>query len=333
MFNVIWRLSSGFVLLSILLMVNSSYGNGVVLVSKGDNEIFTNASASSKGEPPRVFFEGKHYTLKKAKIGMKVKTGDVVKTENKGMVRLGFSTGDSINVGPASAMVLDLGQKTVEKKSSMGITPVLNLIYGKFRAIISKKSPMKNIEIKTRVGTAGVRGTDFYIGYNPSVGSMVTTVFRGAVEVAKEVTEKVADSTAPKVIKETVKPGHTLVADSKTEKMAMNQSTKSEIKEIHEISDVALTKEEFKKLPPESKKLVIQTEKACQKAVFDDIKSTNPQLAEYIEKKKIRSTRLMNALSLNKVMKTAPGELKNEKLSEEDMKKLINDDVYEEYGP
>lgn len=328
MFNRYPLVMKGFVLLSTLLISLSALGDGVILVTKGDNDIFTNASHSSKGQPPRVFFQGMHYTAVKAKIGLKVKSGDIVKTENKGQVRLGFITGDSINVGPASALVLDLSHLNKNKsKDKSGLAPTLNLIYGKFRAVISKKSPMKNTQIKTRAATAGVRGTDFYVAYNPSEGDMLTTVFRGAVEVIQEIDNKPLTTM--------VNPGFTLAAKEKEAKEApqLKESTKSEIQEIHEFSNVALTKKEFNALPKEERLIVQKTEKACQKAVFEDIKATNPELAEAIIKGKNTSLRAMNALTLQKVFKTAPGTInkKKGKLSEDEMEDIIKKDVYQEY--
>lgn len=321
-FNLFGRV--GIVLLSILVLSTKAHSDAVILMSRGENEIFTHPSDSPTGTPPRVLFEGKHYTVVKAKIGRKVMSGDVIKTSNAGLLKLGFASGDSLNIGPASALVVDLPNASRQVKEKKGLAPALNLIYGKVRAVISKNGPMKNTEVKTPAAIAGVRGTDFYVEFNPSVGEMITTVFRGAVEVIKpELTKSIVA---------VVNPGYSHHLKENLEAKPPVLSSKEELREIHEISNVGITKSEFEKLAPAEKALVKKTELACRKAIFEDIKAADPQLAKEIQEKNITSTRAMNAFSLNQVYKKAPRDPERQgKPSEKEMQKIISDDVYEEF--
>lgn len=324
MSNSISVIQFGIILLSIFLFSENSTADAVVLVSRGKNEVFINPSSSSSGPQPRVLFQGIYYTVASARIGQKVKRGDVVKTNKSGVVKVGFSSGDSLHVGPSSAIVVDLPDAGSKEKSEdkKGIAPTLNLIYGKMRAVISKNGPMKNTKVKTPAAIAGVRGTDFFVSYNPSESQVKTTVFRGKVEVVDRKSQK------PMAL---VKSGYSYHFKKDLEKVEPSLTTKEEVKEIHQISNVSIKKEEFKKLKPDEKHLVKQTEQACRKAIFEDIKSTNPELAEEIEKKKISSSRMMNALSANQIYKSAPkAPPEDKKPSEAEMRKIIEDDIYEE---
>lgn len=307
-----------FVLLSIFLSSTLGFADAVILMSKGKNELLTNVSDSPNGAPPRVYFEGKHYTLTKARIGKRVKVGDVIKTANVGAVKVAFPSGDSMHIGPASALFIEKG-KPSQTDEEKGLTPTLNLIYGKVRAVISKNGPLNNTEIKTRAATAGVRGTDFFVSYNPSANKMFTSVFRGKVEVVQN-----------KKTSTFVEPGYTVQISPEIEKPLAQQSTKQQIQEVHKISNIKISKDDFNKLTKDEQILVKKTEIASRKAILEDIKATNPELAEQIEKRKIKSSQALNAISLSQVYQKAPSDPKLEKPSEKDMQKIIDQDVYEE---
>jgi len=58
------------------------------------------------------------------------------------------------------------------------------LTYGKIRSQAQKiTKPDGKFEVKTPAGVAGVVGTDFYVGFDNSTGTMNVLVFEGIVKV------------------------------------------------------------------------------------------------------------------------------------------------------
>ena len=102
---------------------------------------------------------------------------DVVNTQASARARIALDDGSVLNVGSDSSI------KVVKHDGGAQQTE-LELTYGKLRSQAQKitKSDGK-FTVKTPAGVAGVVGTDFFVSYEPSTGTMNVTVFEGAVQV------------------------------------------------------------------------------------------------------------------------------------------------------
>ncbi len=118
-----------------------------------------------------------------------VNTGDRIDTGKDGSVELLLPDESVVRVGPESRVVVrEAGYVEVTKKSSN----VLNLLYGKVRAVVA---PLLNAEsrfiIETENTTVGVRGTDFVVSHDKAAGETDVLCSDGAVELKpKDVVRK-----------------------------------------------------------------------------------------------------------------------------------------------
>lgn len=102
---------------------------------------------------------------------------DLVNTQVNGRARVSLDDGSVLNVGSESSM-------KVEKHDSGAQQTQLELTYGKLRSQAMKiAKPDGNFEVHTPAGVAGVVGTDFYVGFDNSGGTMTVIAFEGIVRV------------------------------------------------------------------------------------------------------------------------------------------------------
>jgi hypothetical protein len=100
---------------------------------------------------------------------------DVIKTEASARARVSLDDGSVLNVGSASTV-------NVVKHDAGAQQTELELGFGKMRSQAQKISqPNGKFEVRTPAGVAGVVGTDFYVGYENNV--MTVIVFEGIVRV------------------------------------------------------------------------------------------------------------------------------------------------------
>jgi hypothetical protein len=100
---------------------------------------------------------------------------DVLNTQANARARVSLDDGSVMNVGSDSSVHVtkhDQGAQQTE----------LELSFGKMRTQAQKiTQPNGKFEVKTAAGVAGVVGTDFYVGYDNNV--MTVMVFEGIVKV------------------------------------------------------------------------------------------------------------------------------------------------------
>src|SRR5437016_205116 len=102
---------------------------------------------------------------------------DVVNTQASARARIALDDGSVLNVGSDSSI------KVVKHDGGAQQTE-LELTYGKIRSQAQKiTKPDGKFEVKTPAGVAGVVGTDFFVAFDNSTGTMNVIVFEGMVKV------------------------------------------------------------------------------------------------------------------------------------------------------
>jgi hypothetical protein len=102
---------------------------------------------------------------------------DVVNTQASARARIALDDGSVLNVGSDSSM------KVVKHDGGAQQTE-LELTYGKIRSQAQKITKTDGkFEVKTPAGVAGVVGTDFFVAFDNSTGTMNVVVFEGLVKV------------------------------------------------------------------------------------------------------------------------------------------------------
>ena len=300
---------------------------GVVTMLKGPVEVFVDPSDVAKNSSKQVKFEDKFYTIKAAKIGMKLKFEDVLKTGTQSKVKVNFMNGDAMMVGPGTAYSLDLHKGTLgnEKKKE---GQVLNLIYGKVRAVISKTGPRNDLKVKTRSAVAGVRGTDFYIAYNPTQSITRVDVLRG----------KVAVSEMSNVESKMVQRGFSLTvttAEVKTKesKVTLRPITKDKLNEIQTETIVETDQKLLKNQNKSIKKMVQDLEIKSKTMILEDIKQAEPEKYKNLMAKGALDADAINASVVADLKERAPSSADMGKVSEEDLRNSLKnqDDAYNKY--
>src|SRR5215467_13132482 len=102
---------------------------------------------------------------------------DLVNTQANARARIALDDGSVLNVGSDSSIKVvkhDAGAQQTE----------LEITYGKLRTQAQKiAKPDGKFEVRTPAGVAGVVGTDFYVAFDNSTGTMNVIVFEGLVKV------------------------------------------------------------------------------------------------------------------------------------------------------
>jgi hypothetical protein len=145
---------------------------GDLVVSKGDVKI---ASGKTKAVSP-------------APEGTKICSGDTIIAGPQSRAKIKMEDGNELNISPDSKIVLEQYEfKPEENKKKV----LLNILSGKVRAATAKEGMYNDkstdgqantFQVRTKSAVAGVRGTDFLTGYNPSNNKSEVVTFRGKVE-------------------------------------------------------------------------------------------------------------------------------------------------------
>src|SRR6266446_2894438 len=102
---------------------------------------------------------------------------DLVNTQANARARIALDDGSVLNVGSESSMKIvkhDAGAQQTE----------LELTYGKLRTQAQKiAKPDGKFEVRTPAGVAGVVGTDFFVAFDNTTGTMNVITFEGLVKV------------------------------------------------------------------------------------------------------------------------------------------------------
>jgi hypothetical protein len=148
---------------SLFVSVSALAGDGVFMVVKGDIRVQSKASGEVK-----------------AKVGSKVTEGDIVIAGPDSRAKIVMVDKNVLNISPDTKIVIEK-YKFDQAKDEKNVS--LNVLYGKVRSTVNQKydGEKNSFNIKTPSAVAGVRGTDFITGFNPTTNSSKIVTFEGQV--------------------------------------------------------------------------------------------------------------------------------------------------------
>lgn len=317
--SYIWSLSLIFISIPLFASVHTA----TLIYKKGDVQFLLEPSKEAHTGSGQVLFAERYYKIKPAKIGRKINLGEAVKVGPNGTAKLNFPNGDQFIVSAGTTFALTGAANTDTPEAEGGI---LNIFYGKMRAIISKKGPRNTMKIKTRGAIAGVRGTDFYISAAPEKISL--TVLRGkvAIEKANGIEKPLIIETGmsanvkatKKDKKENTSPE--LIETSKKELIEIQQATKVELKDVLNNKD----------LDEKTRTEITALEEKAKESTLEDIFSENGGNQELLTQYKNVPIDKINSEVVFSLYKRAPIEVKNNKLKEADLK-VKEEEIYKNY--
>lgn len=281
---------------------------------EGNVQILSKPGKTIQGPSPHALFEGNYYSAKTAALGDPIDKGNVVTTGVGAKVRVVYPNGDQINVGGGSSYRISWD---LEKSGSNVAKTYLGLLYGKIRGIVEKGGPRSGLTVRAGGAVMGVRGTDFFISVKndaAGLGGTDISVLRGevAVKAAGSQTEPVA-----------VKAGQsadipsTAAGEAKPQAVALRTTSQEELKSIQKISTLDPERKQVSQSAAVAQKVAALEAKSIETTV-KDIKISDPALYEQIKdkiaKNEFQSADQINAVSVDKLVKSAPknpGELDN----------------------
>ena len=138
--------------------------SGVMMVVKGDIKVTSKDGKTDAG-----------------KVGRKVGSGDMITSGADSRAKIVMADKNVINVSPDSKIMIEKYENDGKDKKNVE----LNVLYGKVRASVEQKydGEKSKFNIKTPSAVAGVRGTDFMAGFNPSTKVTQVITFSGTVAV------------------------------------------------------------------------------------------------------------------------------------------------------
>lgn len=113
---------------------------------------------------------------KKAQSKMNLSTNDKIRTGRRSVARMKLLDGSKV-------LLLQNSQAEMENLSSVEKT--IRLLKGRVRAVVAKIKGGNNFKVKTPVGVASVRGTDFEVEVSEAGDKMEVNVLEGQVGVSK----------------------------------------------------------------------------------------------------------------------------------------------------
>lgn len=300
---------------------------GVIVKKQGTAELLVSPSSKVVGKGPHVLFEGKYYTLKKVRLGLKVDNGSVVRTGKDAKLKIVYKNGDQFNIGEATAYRVSWkSDKKVKDDPS-----TVDLMYGSIRGIVNKKGPRSGMKVKTKHAVMGIRGTDFHIGQRGTSGKSSVSVLRGKVAVAdaelpsKKVEVAQGFSAELKTEVKNTKPNTKEKKVKAASTLAVVKTTKNDLVAIQKDSNIKENKED--KVTEKVKKELASLEKKAVENTLSDIKDYDPELYNAIKDKKIDDIDNINKVVVGKVFEKAPE--KKVKVGIEDLN--LEENAYDKY--
>ncbi len=326
MYQLIKKHFFSLIVISVLSSPAVAKKAGIVTMIKGPVEIFIKPSLAPDTSKPSVKFENKFYIIKKARVGTKLMFNQVIKTGAGSKLKINFLNGDTMMIGPGTAYSLhNLKGSIKERKKKL---QMINLIYGKIRAVISKTGPRSNMKVKTKVAVAGIRGTDFYIAYNPSEEASSVDVLRGKVAVST------SEKAKPKMVQKGFRLKVKYASKVKKHKVRFRPISKEKLAEIQKETKIRPVNLAMVNASEETKVMMRQLEIKSKKMILEDIKADDPNGYEQIagEAGKMTAEELNNKV-INDLSEKAPTEPELSKITEEELRNSLEnqEDAYKKY--
>lgn len=321
-----------FLILSFLLnstLIFSSSNVGIIVKKKGKVELLSSPSKNFIEGKGVVLYEGLYYLQKKARPGLKIKNGDILRTGSGSKARIVYKNGDQFNVGEGTAFKISWEKTTVNKKPASTI----NLINGAIRGIVSKKGPRSKLTVRSRSAVMGVRGTDFHFAQRGTSGKTSISVLRGKVEVAKKEKPKekvnIAQGFSAELNQKVIptKQEKKQSASKVLASLEIVKTTKNDLVEIQK--DSKIINEDKEEVSKEVKQELVQLEKSAVKTTLEDIKEYQPEVYEKLKDKEITQVDTVNTVVVTKALEKAP--VKKAKKGFEDMGIDLDEDSYKKY--
>ncbi|MBC75662.1 MAG: hypothetical protein CME64_06570 [Halobacteriovoraceae bacterium] len=234
---------------------------GIIVKMEGKAQLLTEPSDKAPSGGKSALFEGVYYKVLNARLGSKVKNGNILRTNKDSKAKIVFKNGDQFMVGQASAFKIDWSRNSVKKKPETTV----ELMYGALRGVVDKEGPRKNSKFKTRDAVMGIRGTDFHLLQKGTSGNSVLSVLRGNVEVQAKKTNRnvrVSKGFSAEVSKTGNSPKVSLIKTTKADLIKVHKD--SEIKKPRAVSDAKVKME------------IEQLEKKATENVLRDINRYEP---------------------------------------------------------
>ncbi|MGE0172568.1 MAG: FecR domain-containing protein [Oligoflexales bacterium] len=292
---------------------------------EGEVKLLQDPAPTAKSEKNQALYNGKYYTFRMAKLGTKVRRGDVVQTGNNAKAKIVYENGDQIILAPSSSY---RALSTKEDRT------VIDLFFGKIRSVVRPKGPRENMVVRSRSLAMGVRGTDFFVADPDEKGRAAIVVVRGKIEAMPTGLEAKPVEVPAGYVVSTAPAGSTPNDKKEAPKpLAVERSTKTELLEVQKSSLLAkTTPEAMKDLTPDLQKEIVDLEKESVEATIQDIKAADPELFERakIDVTKVEDVEQLLTISVKQAFDEAPAGAKDSKPSEQDLKDL-NEDVYKKY--
>jgi hypothetical protein len=296
---------------------------GIIVKKQGKAEVLTSPRSKVVGKGVHVLFEGKYYILKKARLGLKVGNGSVVRTGKGAKLKIVYKNGDQMNVGEGTAYRVAWTSKKIKNKSDAS---TISLMYGSIRGIVNKKGPRSGMKVNTRNAVMGVRGTDFHIAQAGSSGKSSVSVLRGKVAVSDILKPKKAIEVSQGFSAELKKEIRSKKSKKKSSIMELSKTTKNELTSIQSDSAIVASKDD-EKVSNKVKMELVKLEKKAVENTLSDIKDYDPALYKSLKDKNISDIDQINSVVVAKVEETAPE--KKVKVNIDDLN--LSDDVYDKY--
>lgn len=289
-----------------LLLIVSAHGyaadaDHTAVVTRLEGEVRILSPRTGKGKTARV--QGKDYDFQLAREGDKVGKEHTLQSLKGGRARLVFPNGDQMTLGENSLLKLSI---ILNKKKDK---PVMDLMFGKVRAVIQQGGPRADSEVRTSTMVMGVRGTDFFVEGNGVGGQSTLTVLRGEVAVSL--------TALPQAKEVTVSAGHSLEAPP-----ASVQSAPPEVKPVARKELLEIQRHSVVARKSDAPTEVVQLEQKALEAAKADLMKYDPEAA-----KTLTDVKDADEVSTHEVKKNLQ---RTNKPGEDDLK-LEQDDVYRKY--
>ena len=200
----------------------------------------------------------------RAKQKEKLDCSDVLVTGRASRAKVRFINKAILTLGPHSRIsILEYAKKNNDQS-------LLSLTYGRVRTFVEsqvKKEEKPKFLIKTPSAVMGVRGTDFYVSYNPNRHITEQATLKGSVEVEQQ-------GTGQKVLVEKgqqVKVENVQVARPKIVKKEKMQEVT-----VDENGQIQVPEQLAEEVPEQIKPLIVEP---IEKKVVNNIKSTSVMVA------------------------------------------------------